>query len=273
MSDHEPVPDAPPSIDPGAAACSEAVPEGDPADLDEVVELDAASPADRFAFNDVAYVFDAGHVGTAVELLTEVGRPGHNEGEELRRLVARLGLGDDLAPLVRELWLSLNHRLSVQHHGEPAGCELGSVSGGERLSWPPRPSDASADLRALWESLAEADLPVAMAARFNDLLVVSKQPSPHVRARTAAEAYLADVAQSPDQNLHTTASLVRAWDLARRFKLQDVESVAVDSMLDYVAAGLPEFRSWWAFSGVLAGGYAGQRVATGGMGLKTWAHD
>jgi hypothetical protein len=35
----------------------------------------------------------------------------------------------------------------------------------------------------------------------------------------------------------------------------------------------PEFRSWWAFAGVLAGGDAGQRVAFSLTGPKTWAHD
>jgi hypothetical protein len=240
MAEHKPTSEPDLEADPFAATEGEPAAQGDDSnDREEVIAMQDFAPADRFAFNDHPYVFDAVHLAVAAELLSAARRPGHSEAEHLRRVAQDLGLADDMAPLVRELWLALNYHLTVQHHGKPAGCELGPATVGDDHSWPPSPPEVSADVRSLWQSLAgDAGLPAAIAARLNDLLVVSRIASPQVHARAAAEAYLADATRGPDQDLDATASLVRAWDLSRRFKLEVVEAAAVNAMLDYATVGL-----------------------------------
>lgn len=207
--------------------------------LDDDLDVETLSPGARFAFDERPYAFEKSHVEAAVALLLEVAETGHHAGEAMRRVASTRGVAEEQAPLIRELWLALNYRLRLHLQGEDAGCDLVPATAVGDSSWPPQPHTVTSEVRELWREVAQdSTLPDPVRAHFNDLLVVAKDPSPHIHAETAAEAYLSVAAAMDATAFKATETLVRAWELSRRFKLVTVEARAVGQMLDFVSSGL-----------------------------------
>lgn len=210
---------------PGAADDnpSEAIDDVDDIEVDDLEEFEDEAPGPP-----EPYVFDPKHGALAGEILdAALGRS--PDGPDGWRLVENVleDRGDVTdAPLARELSSIGGRSLATGKLTDP---DTTFVS--DRM-WP-KPTEATADVINLWrEALDNATEPAAIA-RLEELLIVSRDGKLPARARNAALHYVAST-KTLDDDLATCAYLTRAWSIARRFRLADVEAVVLDEIEERV---------------------------------------
>jgi hypothetical protein len=137
------------------------------------------------------YVHDSSSAaGTArlVDKAYESAKRWWDVADSLRAEYAAAG-ADPESPLVRELILAISYTLQVEHGGKP-GCELRprTPPDGE-YAWPPRISEVTPDVVALWRDVADLAEHPAAQARFADLLFERRAGVLRNRAAVAVDAY------------------------------------------------------------------------------------
>lgn len=179
------------------------------------------------------YVFDAAHVPVAITILDKVFTSLHDGpvgwGLVEEAIADHEGLD---ASLVRELSLIGSRDLRLAGPGE-VGCEF--FLDGE---WLPDPRKVTSDVVDLWVACCDGVTYPGARARLEELLLARREGNVGQRARVAASSYLASISDK-DDDLSVTIHLARAWTIARKYKVADVEDAALDEILARVKSISP----------------------------------
>ncbi|RZT17463.1 uncharacterized protein DUF4209 [Kribbella sp. VKM Ac-2569] len=212
MTVASPEPDADEPDDGDSASLASADPEG----VDTEVPEPAPIPA---------YVFDDAHLPIATDILDAAFTDLHLGPVGWGLVEQAAAKRPDLDPtLVRELSLIASRDLRLARRGE-VGCEFW-LDG----KWLPDPRNVSTDVVSLWVACAESVTSTGARARLEELLIARREGNVGQRARTAAASYLATVIGKDDE-LTLTIQLSRAWTIARKYSVTDVEDQVLDEIL------------------------------------------
>lgn len=218
-------PSEPTAEEPDDGTSDAAVPSPD----DDIIDVDVPELA---PIPD--YQFEPAHVAAATTILDAAFTELH-DGPIGWRLVEKAAAGHpDLDPsLARELSFIGSRDLRLAGLGE-VGCEF-YVDG----LWLPVPRDASADVATLWGACADTVTSPGALARLQELLIARREGNVGQRARSAATAYLAAVGDK-DNDLSVTIHLARAWTIARKYRVPDVEDLVLDEIVRRVESISPQ---------------------------------
>lgn len=132
-------------------------------------------------------------------------------------------------PLRSLVSCSLSYSLILGSRGNP-GCSLGPLS-----DWPPQISEASDEIVKFWQFIASETTSPMAKARFYDLLSVARSKGAYLAAKQAIFGYVECFKATQDLSLDITELIMRAWDLAKKFKIRDQLDKITEEMLDRVA--------------------------------------
>lgn len=182
------------------------------------------------------YVFDTEHVPVATTILDKAFTDLHDGPVGWGLVEEAVADHEGLDPsMARELALIASRNLRLADPGE-AGCEF-SLDG----KWLPDPRKVSSDVVDLWVACSAAVSSHGARARLEELLIARREGNVGQRARVAASNYLASISDK-DNDLSVTIHLARAWTIARRYNVADVEDEVLDEILtrvDSISPGHP----------------------------------